>query len=318
MKVDYESIFRKYNIDYWTEGKNVTPGWVNVQCPFCDDGSNHLGFNPKTGATSCWRCGKHHPNAALSTLLRITDEEAAKLFHKYKSKSSKSKHTQTKEEHDKPEEVTYPGNVSELSKQHRKFLKKRKFQPEWLEAMFQIMGTGPVSKLKNEKGKEINFKNRILAPIYWNRKPVSWQTRSVSDNVDLKYITCPMCYEIENHKKILYGMPFAEWNKHRNNTGIIVEGITDVWRLGGETDNVCATFGIEFTLSQVLAIKACFDNVVIVFDNEPIAQSKAEKLKTKLSNIGVAAQICNPLQEGTDPADLDDKDVSSFVKEVLA
>ena len=31
-----------YDIEYWTEGKNVVKGWVNITCTFCDDDSNHL------------------------------------------------------------------------------------------------------------------------------------------------------------------------------------------------------------------------------------------------------------------------------------
>ncbi|KKK72386.1 hypothetical protein LCGC14_2904360, partial [marine sediment metagenome] len=52
--------FENRNISYSTEGKNVTEGWCNIECPFpfCDDPSNHMGINLESKLFSCWACGE--------------------------------------------------------------------------------------------------------------------------------------------------------------------------------------------------------------------------------------------------------------------
>ena len=42
---DIISYLENRGVSYWTEGKNVTDGWVNINCPFSPDPSNHLGIN---------------------------------------------------------------------------------------------------------------------------------------------------------------------------------------------------------------------------------------------------------------------------------
>ena len=55
---DVISFLEEYNIDYTTSGKNVTSGWVEINCPFCgDDPSYHMGVNLSSGLYHCWICG---------------------------------------------------------------------------------------------------------------------------------------------------------------------------------------------------------------------------------------------------------------------
>ena len=44
-------------IDYHKAGeKNVGKGWININCPFCDDPSWHLGINLKSKFFNCYIC----------------------------------------------------------------------------------------------------------------------------------------------------------------------------------------------------------------------------------------------------------------------
>ena len=57
-KYDVVSVLRDLNIFFMDHGKNVTKGWVNVNCPFCHDPSWHLGINLSNNKISCWKCGR--------------------------------------------------------------------------------------------------------------------------------------------------------------------------------------------------------------------------------------------------------------------
>ena len=121
-----------------------------------------------------------------------------------------------------------------------------------------------------------------------------------------RYIVCPKVREIVHHKRILYGKQEA-WGK----TGIIVEGTTDVWRLGTKA---CATFGIEYKIAQVLEIRRHFKRVFVIFDNEQQAQTKEEHLIHDLQMSGVQAYgVCIV---GTDAGAMSQNDANHLVKEL--
>ena len=56
-QVDTKALLDDLGIDYKLSGKNVTSGWIEVNCPFCGDPSYHLGISP-TNLFHCWRCGE--------------------------------------------------------------------------------------------------------------------------------------------------------------------------------------------------------------------------------------------------------------------
>ena len=83
----------------------------------------------------------------------------------------------------------------------------------------------------------INYSHRIIIPYIWNSEIVSFDARDATNKQLNKYQACPLEREIVEHKRILYGTQ-EMWT----DTGICVEGTTDVWRLG--TDSF-ATSGIK-------------------------------------------------------------------------
>lgn len=297
--INIEKLYRDYHIRYWTSGKNVAQGWINTQCPFCDDHSNHLGFSP-TGVYVCWRCGPHPTRKALAKILRMQEEEIGRIVYQYGG---------TTRRREVPEEAVrigdrkfkFPNMTEPMSRRHRIYLINRKFDPERLEAEWGLLGTGPVSYLDN-----IDFRHRIIAPIYWDNQIVSFQGRDFTEKSDLRYITCPKNRELVNHKRILYGKQ-EKWER----SGICVEGITDVWRFG---PRAFATFGIEYTPAQVHQIRKNFRRVFVIFDDEPQAVEQAEKLAVELRFHGINAQRI-PIVG--DPGGMDQSDADHLIKELL-
>jgi len=184
---------------------------------------------------------------------------------------------------------------------HRKYLIRRKFDPDKLEREWGLLGTGPVSRLDR-----INYSRRILIPIHWDGKLVSFQTRDITGRSELKYLACSLEREKIPHKTILYGKQEA-WN----DTGICVEGVTDVWRLGPAA---FAVFGIEYKPQQVRLIAKTFHRVAVVFDDDPQAVVQADKLVAELRFRGVDAWRVDIVG---DPGDMDQDDADYLVREIV-
>jgi len=170
-----------------------------------------------------------------------------------------------------------PSETGPLGMNHKKYLIKRGFDPEQLEHDWGIVGTGPYSKLDN-----MDYKHRIVIPFIWDTVQVSFDSRDITGKHPYKYMACPAERERISHKDILYGRQ-SEWI----DTGICVEGPTDVWRFGV---HAFATSGIKYTPKQVRVIAKNFKKVWVVFDsNESQALIQAKQLVADLKFRGVKA-----------------------------
>jgi len=185
------------------------------------------------------------------------------------------------------------------------YLNKRGFDWDRLIKEYGVLGTTPSSQLDNGEGKIIPYSYRILTPIFWQSKQVTFQCRDYTDKQILKYMACPKLREIIHHKHIIYPQP-------KTRKGIIVEGTFDVWKLGKGSH---AVLGIEYTREQVRIIANAFDEVMILFDPEPQATVQANKLKQELLFRGVKAHVYTDLD--TDPGDLSEDDAKHLVNELI-
>ena len=291
-----------YHIPYFTGGKNISAGWIALKCPMpsCGDPSNHMGYNLAAEYFSCWRCGKHPLQKVLTRLLKINEKEVYAIIREYGGTSHAHKL--------EPEAIRvgarrfkYPSSTDIMGTQHKNYLRSRNFNPRAIEKEWGVLGTGPIALLD-----EMNYKHRIVVPIYWDRQVVSFVSRDITNRHEKRYIVCPKAREVIHHKRILYGKQ-EEWTR----MGIAVEGVTDVWRLGPKA---FATFGIEYTIAQVNQIRKSFKRVCVLYDNEPQAQTKATKLIRDLQMYGVDAFGCCVL--GCDPGDMNQDDADYLVKEI--
>lgn len=300
--IDIQKLYKDHNIPFWTSGPNVANGWVNIRCVMgCQDVSNHLGFSPQ-GNFACWKCGSHPLRKVLSRLLRISEDEVSSVIRQYGGRAHR-RHFDDDETRIRigTQKFQFPSNTDAMNHRHKQYLINRKFDPDKLEREWKLFGTGPISSLDG-----IDFKHRIVAPIYWNGKCVSFQARDFTNKSKLRYITCPGSRELVQHKSIIYGKQ-DEWQ----NSTIVTEGIFDVFRFGPKT---VATFGIEYTIAQVYVISRRFKRVFVVFDSESQAQEQARRLVAELQFRNVdAIQITIE----NDPGSMDQDDADYLVKQLM-
>jgi hypothetical protein len=305
--MDITQLYMDFSVEIAPTGhKHCIDGWINVYCPYCSNEPGHdgyhLGFNLHGEYFHCWRCGGGKPiPKTLSLLLHITEREVYPLIKQYglqiSSVQSTIKKVGTKD-------FKFPSDTQSLSEAHKRYLQSRKFDPDHLVHLWELKSTGPISKLDKSE-----YNNRILFPYYWNGQVVSFDTRVPRKMAshDRRYKACPKEFEVIDRKCILYGKQ-SEWSS----TGILVEGPSDVWRLGVKS---CGVSGIEYTPEQVRIIAKSFKRVFILFDPEKQAQKQAKKLRSELLFRQVDAIIYNELS--CDPGDLSQDDADYLVKHLI-
>ena len=296
-----EKLLDDYNITYVTEGhKHSTAGWVNINCPFCKGSQDfHMGIREEMTGCHCWRCGGHSFADTLGKILSITKNEAWHVIQKY-NKDILMINRGVAEPRVAINPLKYPKPNIKLNKFGKQYLQNRGFNPDYIEEQWGVLQTSPISILDG-----IFYGNRILIPIKWNGKTVSFQTRDMTGLHNLKYITCPMKREIIHHKNILY---CNQESLEKSKIIIIVEGVFDVWKFG---EHSCAIFGTSFKMEQVLQLSKYDAKFFIVFDNEYPAQVQARKLSVKLKTLGKVVYVDSV---GTDPGDMSISDANHYVK----
>lgn len=298
-------LYRDYNIQHWTEGKNCREGWVNVRCPYCGDSSNHLGADLDTWGFNCWKCGKHPRVETLMKILQLNEQTVKGLIKQYGNSIGSFTYSPSKAVKVQINPFKYPSNTGPLNKLHLTYLESRNFDPTLLVETWGLKGTGPFSTLK-EGQKVIDFKHRIIIPIRWDGQDVSFQSRDATKKSNLRYITCPISREIVHHKDIIY----CDQTKITD-VGICVEGVTDVWRLG---TNAFATFGIAFTSRQIRCIAKMFKKVFVMFDTGDTEKGQMKTLADELNFRGIDTEI---ISIDNDPASMSQKNADSLVKQLI-
>ncbi len=276
--------------------KHYREGWVNVTCPFCSGNPGyHLGWHEEDEYFVCWRCGGHHINETFSRLLNININEVHSILKKY----NKFIITEKKDVKIKLQPFKLPsGTQDNLEISHRKYLLKRNFDPDEIQRIWKIKATTTYGKLD-----DIDYKHRIIIPIYWNDEVVTFQGRDITDKHPMKYLACPENREIKNIKTILYGNQ-NKWT----DLGICVEGVTDVWRFG---ESSCGIFGIKFKSQQVRVLAKTFKRVAVVFDDDSQAKIQAKKLVSELLFRGVDAFS---VTINGDPGGMEQDEADNFVR----
>lgn len=283
------------------EGKNCSPGWVQTRCPFCGDRSNHLGYNLEGGFFSCWKCSGKPLIPALEAILNLSKDKVYALLANYRLRPSdtpdhSSSNTALKQTNYGP--LKLPQGCGMLMENHKNYLRKRNFDPDYLERVYNLQGTGPIG----------DYKLRIIAPIHYRGRLVSYQGRDVTGLSQLRYKACRQEEELIEHKKMLYAIDMA-----MRPSVIVVEGIADAWRLGL---GAVSTFGIKFTLDQVKLLRP-YKRRFILFDSgekEQQAQVQAEKLAHAL-NVFSGENILITLDGGFDPGDMPQEEANALMRD---
>ncbi len=306
-------LYRDYNIETAPEGhKHSRPGWVNIDCCHCGGSSSgyHLGFNLGLAYFFCFKCGSHPVLKTLTKLLKINYNQAKELARSYglakKSLFRSDLNASKSLVRIGTKPFKYPSDTGPIQTPHKRYLEKRGFDVDEIVDTWGVLGTAPTSVLRTGE-QRIPYSYRILIPIHWEDKVVTYQCRDFTNKQELKYMACPEIREIVHHKHIPYGHP-SLWSKQR---AIVVEGAIDVWRLGV---NACATLGTGYTPQQMRVLSKQFKEIVIMFDPEPVAQQAAKRLAEELSYRGVRTLVFNELP--SDPGDLSESDAKYLLKKL--
>ena len=290
---DIQAYLDDENIEYFTEGKNCTSGWVQVSCPFCNDTSNHMGINLTSKLFSCWKCSERGGPAKLIMALEDCSFSKAKSkLHQYQNYGLEYE----EQEKVRSEKIKIPGGVTATpSKIQKKYLEQeRRFEIGNLIENYKIMFGPPFGV----------WRHRIIIPYFYKNKIVTISSRDVTGNIEPKYYHLPIEQSILDVKSTVYNID------KMGDTAIIVEGAIDVWRLG---DGAISFSGVTFTSAQLLMLqnkkpKKAF----IIFDED--ADKMAEKLANSLPFID-HVEVIN--LGGGDPADMSEQDVLSLKKFLL-
>lgn len=269
---DIRSYLEEKGIEYHTSGKNVTTGWIELNCPFCSDPSYHLGIS-ELGLFNCWRCG------AKGTIIKlimeyesITYSKAIKELSKYYLSDLKELKQDIQKRYDHnilPKEAT-----KDFPSLHLDYLVRERKFPTSVIQEYDLYACYMIGE----------YKYRIICPVIEDGKIVNFTAMAVSGQ-NPKYKHCPNHQAIIPMKECLYNIDTVD------KTAVIMEGVTDVWRFGIYG---VAVMGIEFSQEQInLLVKRKIQNAFIIFDAEELAQRKAEKMANQLSSFIDHVEVIN-------------------------
>ena len=275
-------------IEYKTSGKNVTKNWIEINCPFCgNDPSFHCGISPQK-LFNCYICSEK------GDIIKLVKQIENCSWHKAKDIVVQFSEDLTVDL--KKDNIRYSSKIDHLNLPkissslpcliHKNYLIKRNFDPDYLTKKYKLRFYYNIGE----------WKFRIIIPFFLDNKLVTWTARDVSGKAEIKYKHLDNEKSIIPVKKMLYNIDSIS----EGDSIIIVEGITDVWRLG---EPAIATMGIQYTQEQVeMILKKNPKKIIVLFDAEQKAITQANKLANQLSLFISDVSIIE-LDEG-DPCDL--------------
>jgi len=319
MEMNILKLYKDHHIPIAGPGqRHYRHGWVNTPCPFCTGSGkpgNHLGFcvdsaDERFGSFVCYRCGGKKILDAIARILGISKEQARTIIASYGGISTVPAII-------KPKAIRYTREVQLPPRTKRiqdvpgalKYVLKRRFDPDYLEQVWGVIATGPASSVHiktKDREFDLDYSYRLVVPIYYQGRLVTYQCRDWTGKARTKYMAAHPSQEAVPIKDILYGLDKAEGIYK----GILVEGVTDVWRIGV---GAVACFGIKYRPLQAKLLVKRFKQVLVMFDTEPQAKVQAKKISRKLEESGIEVELIR-LPPGRDPADLTQEEVKEILR----
>jgi hypothetical protein len=271
MSFDWQHWLDRNGISYSTTGKNIARGHLVIHCPFCGraDEGQHLEVNLHGRGWRCFRQPRIHkgrnPTKLVQALLGCSWEAAAAIagsgaglpndfFQTVKNKMDPPKPRLAKK-------LTLPNefkSFNELMPSRRLFadyLRKRGFYDKDISRMTSDYG---IRYCTNG-----SYKGRIIFPVHYMNKLVTWTGRTVYPSVELRYKTL----SINTEKAEIEGVPQAagsiteyllwydDLKKSYARTIVLVEGPFDALRVSvlGYNHGIDATcfFTMQPSVSQI-------------------------------------------------------------------
>ena len=171
-----EDILTEHNVPHvGAEHRHGRVGWVSVDCPWCGPGTEkfHLGISLSTGASSCWRCGRHSTAQALAILTGISQRQMRELL------DTASLHAPIAR---KRGSLSLPTGIAALLPGHTAYLTERGFVAAHVAALWGVQGIGHVGGVCK------HLRWRIFIPVYHHGEVVSGTTGAIKRNAKRRYL----------------------------------------------------------------------------------------------------------------------------------
>lgn len=256
-------------IDYLTEGPNVSDGWIEVKCLWCSDPSFHLGINIESNFMNCWRCSK---KGSIVKYVRELENcgfsEAVELMNSYQNFNKSRLIPQTINSLKYVRELKTPSQFIEGKKSQAvtDFLHRRGFNPIEMYGKKNIYWGGVLGLMRH----------RMVLPVLYQRKVVTFVGRALSDKMKPKYINWPDKDSVIPIRQTLFGYD----DIIPGGSIVVVEGPMDQLKLGPGS---VATYGIKWNVEQVSLLREANPNkIFILYDSEDNAQESAIKLSKQI------------------------------------
>lgn len=294
------------------------PGeYYAVCCPFCNDTRFRLYLNhmygkddeigqPQKHLAHCFNAGCPLSNGDWPTLEKLAEMLTGHRYYDLRrAEVSVGKVVDVEKLR-----AEWPGEVirvDRLEPSHpaAQYLRSRDFDPVQIGKNYNVHWcSASVRKI---------CQDRLIIPVYHNRKMVGWQARAIYE-CDWKKSPFPKYYTAPGtpRRNVLYNFDNAKKFK----TIVVVEGPTDVWRFGPQA---VSTLGAALTVPQQLMISKHFANMsgVLLFDPD-IKDKMTVKTDAAVEQLSkdLKSGFCKvELPEGSDPGSLARGFLRSYVRE---
>ena len=324
-KFDWVSFCVEQGVNYVESGANVSTGNVNIQCPYCDDPSEHLGLSLSIARPSwgCWRCkaGGKSPLRLICKLAGVTLPRALEIV---------ALHNQPSPD-DFERLLDPPGQAAktprsaalQLPPECRCLDNAQLSAERFLQYLANARGFGSDAKsVATEYALHYATSGeqawRIVLPIYQDKKLAAWTGRSIHWNATVRYRSdfggrINQC--LANTDALLDGT-------HTDETLVVTEGPMDFLKLDfyGQRHGLRATctFGTAWSVAQVaklLPIVKQFRSTIVLYDKN------AYMIGAKLAEEVAAYSHCNvravEMHGAKDPGDLTPIDIEALAKDLV-
>ncbi|MFA5048699.1 MAG: hypothetical protein WC516_06765 [Patescibacteria group bacterium] len=306
MGIDLIGLLDEFGVEWIDEGANTQAGWINVNCPVCEDDDFHMGWNLDGDYFHCWRCGGHRNEYVLQRLLHVSYSEVQKKLNEFSDRSFLL-HDLNKKKVGNVKKIELPGS-ERLGELCREYLEKRRFDPDYIQDKYLI----------RDGGISGDYCFRLIIPIIYKGQVVTFTSRDVTDEQEIRYKQQPLEEAVMNPKHVLYNLDNIDDNE---GWVCVVEGPVDVWRMGS---NFICPFGTAYTDKQILVIVQLLSKrisrsfcIFIMFDSEKQAQIIARQIGSELNVLGFTNVYQINLESKKDPAQLSDKKAQKIRKQFM-
>jgi hypothetical protein len=215
-------------------------------------------------------------------------------------------------------EVFWPGPcrlLSTLRDSHRanEYLASRGFDPDELSEKFGVRYC--------KSSDHFLASNRIIVPVFDRGKLKGWQARYVGElpwkdkemkkDLPPKYFSCP---NSQFRSKCIYNFDsMRQWQ-----TGVVVEGSTDVWRGGSMFGGI---FGNTITDVQFQRLLSAFKERTLVMCLDPEeyeSRSTQRRIREFTARMSPKTFCAVKLPDHTDPGSLDRTVLKEYIREAAA